>query len=65
MAPRNRSGPARVLLVGSIPLESAEEVFRAVALGLGELIAAIPDGETGVRKNWTGWQDAVVEHCLS
>ena len=36
-------------LVGSIPLDDAETVFRRVADVLGPSIARIPDGETGER----------------
>lgn len=41
-----------VLLVGSIPLPSAEEVFAAVSSELGEFVKRIPDGETGQRSLW-------------
>ena len=41
-----------VLLVGSIPLSSAEEVFEAISSELGKLIKRIPDGETGPRSLW-------------
>lgn len=44
---------ATVLLVGSVPLESAEEVFRTCATSLGSLVGSFPDGETGERKYWT------------
>jgi hypothetical protein len=49
-----------VHLVGSVPLETAEAVFRAVSAGLGAHLASIPDGETGVRKDWIAWQHAVL-----
>ena len=45
-----------VHLVGSIPLESAEAVFDLVGSRLGGLCARVPDGETGPRANWIGWQ---------
>src|SRR5437870_2208001 len=48
--------PRGVLLVGSVPLTSAEEVFRTTSAILGERLRRIPDGETGVRTNWIGWQ---------
>lgn len=47
--------PRPVLLVGSVPLASAEEVFTAVAETLGGLASRIPDGETGERLGWIGW----------
>jgi hypothetical protein len=43
-------------LVGSVPLDSAEEVFRAVAGELGARVRRIPDGETGDRTGWVGFQ---------
>ena len=48
-----------VHLVGSIPLKSAELVFDFVGRCLGERCLRIPDGETGERKNWIGWQQGV------
>lgn len=47
-----------VLLVGSIPLEDAETVFAAAAEALGPLATRLPDGETGARRHWIGWQGA-------
>ena len=41
-----------VLIVGSVPLSSAEEVFEAVATELGAFVKRIPDGETGERSLW-------------
>jgi hypothetical protein len=41
-----------VLLVGSVPLSSAEEVFEAISSELGEFIKRVPDGETGPRSLW-------------
>jgi hypothetical protein len=46
------SQPRPILLVGSIPLASAEDVFKAVAAELGPLVARISDGETGDRSMW-------------
>ena len=46
----------RVHLVGSVPLESAADVFRAAADTLGPYLDRIPDGETGERSTWIGWQ---------
>lgn len=42
-----------VVLVGSLPFESAEESFRAVSRSLSGKIGWIPDGEFGERINWT------------
>lgn len=50
-------GPVSIHLVGSIPLDSAEAVFDLVASHLPAGCGSrIPDGETGERKNWIGWQ---------
>jgi len=46
-------------LVGSVPLADSEAVFRAAAGTLGDRVRRIPDGETGARANWIGWQAAV------
>ena len=50
---------APLLLVGSIPLNDADAVLDAVADTVGPRLTSIPDGETGVRSNWIGWQHAV------
>ena len=44
------------LLVGSVPLKDAAEVFAAASTLLGSHLKRIPDGETGARINWTAWQ---------
>lgn len=41
-----------VLLVGSVPLESAREVFTTCTAALGDHLQALPDGEVGARKSW-------------
>jgi hypothetical protein len=46
----------RVHLVGSIGLDTVEEVFRTVGKLLGPHLARIPDGEVGGRKLWISWQ---------
>jgi len=48
--------PVGVHLVGSVPLASAEEVFRLAAEVLGDRLRRIPDGETGPRSDWIVWQ---------
>ena len=45
-----------VHLVGSVPMESEEAVFDLVGATLGRCCRRIPDGETGGRRNWIGWQ---------
>ena len=51
-----------VLLVGSIPLDNASEVFSVVGKSLKGLVSRIPDGETGNRLSWLGWQNHVFEN---
>src|SRR2546425_5575991 len=41
-----------ILLVGSVPLESARDVFKTCAAALGQHLATLPDGEVGARKSW-------------
>ena len=41
-----------LLLVGSVPLETAEEVFRGFGGPLGPYLSAMPDGEVGERRYW-------------
>jgi hypothetical protein len=41
-----------VLLVGSIPLDTADDVFRTFGATLGTSLKAMPDGEVGPRKHW-------------
>jgi hypothetical protein len=41
-----------VLLVGSIPLDTADDVFRTFGATLGASLATMPDGEVGPRKHW-------------
>lgn len=48
-----------VYLVGSVPMESTEAVFTAVAAALGDRIKQIPDGETGERLDWITWLETV------
>ena len=48
-----------VLLVGSIPLKSADDVFSAVGRELDGFIQRIPDGECGDRTDWVQWQSSV------
>lgn len=54
--------PADVLLVGSVPLESGEEVMRACGRSLGDRVVGLPDGETGDRIMWVTYQAYRVFH---
>ena len=44
-----------VLLVGSLPFDTAEEAIRAAAEHLGDHLPAFGDGEVGLRKLWIGF----------
>jgi methionine synthase II (cobalamin-independent) len=46
----------RVHLVGSIGLDTVEDVFRNVGKELGPHLQRVPDGEIGGRKLWISWQ---------
>ena len=48
--------PDKVHLVGSIALESVDEVFRTVGGVLGRRLRRVPDGEPGGRRLWISWQ---------
>jgi hypothetical protein len=48
-------------LIGSVPLATAEEVFRTLAASLGDLLSRVPDGETGERRRWVWWQRTMLE----
>jgi hypothetical protein len=50
-----------ILLVGSVGLASADDVFRTVAALIGDRVRMIPDGETGPRTSWIHWNRAVFE----
>jgi len=45
-----------VHFVGSIGLDTVEDVFRTVGKELGPHLKRIPDGEVGGRKLWISWQ---------
>ena len=53
------NNPTTLLLVGSIPLGDTDSVLDVVAHTIGVRLTSVPDGETGVRSNWIGWQHAV------
>ena len=42
-------------LIGSVPLENADEVFRRVSQSIGQYVIRLPDGETGRRADWIGF----------
>ncbi|OGA29281.1 MAG: hypothetical protein A3I01_15425 [Betaproteobacteria bacterium RIFCSPLOWO2_02_FULL_65_24] len=41
-----------LLLVGSIPLDTVEDVMRMFGAHLGDYLPAMPDGEVGERRSW-------------
>ena len=47
---------SELLLVGSLPASSTDEAFRAGAELFGDLVFALPDGETGPRAAWVGYE---------
>jgi hypothetical protein len=53
MAPRATSD---LLLVGSLPADSTGAALRAAAELFGDLVFALPDGETGPRSAWVGYE---------
>src|SRR3712207_3675935 len=58
--PRGKGMGRRVdsdlLLVGSLPMSSTEEAFREGAELFGDLVFALPDGETGPRSAWVSYE---------
>jgi hypothetical protein len=45
-----------MLLVGSLPAASPDGAFRAGAELFGDVVFALPDGETGPRAAWVGYE---------
>ena len=45
-----------LLLVGSLPADSTEAALRAGGELFGDLVFALPDGETGPRAAWVGYE---------
>lgn len=45
-----------LLLVGSLPAQSTDEALRAGAEFFGDMVFALPDGETGPRAAWVGYE---------
>lgn len=50
------TAPRGAHLVGSVPLPDAASVFRTASEVLGDRLRRVPDGETGDRSRWVGWQ---------
>jgi hypothetical protein len=49
-------GNDRLHLIGSVPLDNSEQVFRRLAAELGPYLGRMPDGETGERSRWVYFQ---------
>jgi hypothetical protein len=47
---------SELLLVGSLPADSTEAAFRSGAELFGDMVVALPDGETGPRAGWVGYE---------
>ncbi len=45
-----------LLLVGSLPVASTDAALRAGAELFGDMVFALPDGETGPRAAWVGYE---------
>jgi hypothetical protein len=52
----NQRVTSELLLVGSLPAESTDAALRAGAELFGDLVFALPDGETGPRAAWVGYE---------
>jgi hypothetical protein len=47
--------PGEILMVGSVPLASADEVLRMCGEYVGPYVSCLPDGEFGPRTLWIGY----------
>jgi hypothetical protein len=47
---------SELLLVGSLPADSTETALRSGAEFFGDLVFALPDGETGPRAGWVSYE---------
>lgn len=57
---QTNNSKAQIHLVGSVPLNNTEEVFRVTSSILGDRLAKIPDGETGQRIQWIMFQYVIM-----
>lgn len=48
--------PTGVLMVGSVPGDSPKEIFTRLTAALPGRLQSLPDGETGKRWSYIGWQ---------
>jgi hypothetical protein len=54
--PVARRVDSELLLVGSLPADSTESALRQAAGFFADLVFALPDGETGPRAAWVGYE---------
>src|SRR5262245_59195021 len=47
---------SELLLVGSLPVDTTEAAFRAGGELFADMVFALPDGETGPRRAWVGYE---------
>ena len=47
---------ANVHFVGSVALDSPQDVFAAIGQQCGPYLKRVPDGEPGGRRLWISWQ---------
>lgn len=52
----NGNQSCKVHFVGSIGLDTVQEVFHTCGTALGARLDRIPDGEPGRRRLWCSWQ---------
>lgn len=52
--------PVGVHLVGSVPVQGADEMFRLSLEHIGDHLKRLPDGEIGERDTWIRWQYAKI-----
>src|SRR6267154_5991832 len=47
---------SELLLVGSLPADTTEGALRSATEFFGDLVFALPDGETGPRAGWVSYE---------
>src|ERR1700722_4323106 len=52
----NQRVTSELLLVGSLPADSTDAALRAGGELFGDMVFALPDGETGPRAAWVGYE---------
>src|SRR6266567_2217709 len=57
---RRQPMATNVHLVGSVALDTSEDVFKTAGRLLGPYLKRIPDGEPGGRRLWISWQAPVL-----